>query len=110
MTVQQMNEIAASAGFDLDFQFFDVVDREVEDVDSAGNYTKEVVYFTEYQGFADGLEYGIFARISNSPQKLPHEFYVVFASDAQDTNGTPYETLENALRYMNYLLEQVKLQ
>lgn len=106
MTAQEMNEIAALEGFQLDFQFFGTSYEEIEDVDSAGNYKKDVVYFTEYQGYGDGLDFGIFARISDDPTKAEHQFFVVYASDGADTNGTAYDSLENALRYMWTLEDQ----
>ena len=106
MTTQEMNETASREGFELDFQFFGTSYKEVEDVDSAGNYKKDVVYFTEYQGFGDGLDFGIFARISDDPQLSPNEFSVVYASDGADTNGIAYDSLENALRYLETLAEQ----
>lgn len=106
MTAQEMKEIASSEGFEMDFQFFGTSDKEIGDLDDEGNYTKEYVDFTEYQGYGDGLEYGIFARISDEPEKAANEFFVVFAEGAQDTNGTAYDTLENALRYMGYIIKR----
>jgi len=98
-TPAELTAEAAEYGYDLQFEYVGQYLEEVWDDETESNIDVGV---REYQAYTDG-QFGVWAKISEAPEKLGHRFHVVFAEDGQDADERAYETLYDALRKIDQM-------
>lgn len=100
-----LEEEARSLGRELNFNHVRDTAEPVEFWDENDEGCFEYVDESEYVGYSDVLPYGLYVIISWDTDKLLSSYYVIHSEDAAETNDKPYESMSDALRYMEYLIE-----
>lgn len=104
-TADELTAEAAAEGYALRFEYHTTSFEDVW-VNEGDTQHLEHIKVLEYQGYADGIPYGIWVRVSTEPEKLHHGFYVVHSEDGAPTDGVAYETVRAALERISRLIDR----